>query len=85
METLRNVRSLGVAIVNSELAYAFLMGMGWFFLVGWLVALFVAYAKAFHGEQALHWAVVPDRTTPQNPNLDFFLRSPQPPSGADRR
>jgi hypothetical protein len=62
METLRNVRSLGAAIVNSELAYAFLMGMGWFFLVGWLVALAVAYAKAFQGDQPLQWAVVPDRT-----------------------
>ena len=63
METLRNMRSLGAAIVNSELAYAFLMGMGWFFLVGWLVALAVAYAKAFQGDPALHWAVVPDRST----------------------
>jgi hypothetical protein len=62
METLRNVRSIGAAIVNSELAYAFLMGMGWFFLVGWLVALAVAYAKAFQGDQPLQWAVVPNRT-----------------------
>jgi hypothetical protein len=62
METLRNVRSLGAAIVNSELAYAFLMGMGWFFLLGWLVALAVAYAKAFQGDQPVHWAVVPDRS-----------------------
>lgn len=33
--------------MNSELVYAFLMGMGWFFLVGWVIALGVAYVKAF--------------------------------------
>ena len=75
METLRNVRSLGAAIVNSELAYAFLMGMGWFFLIGWLVALGVAYAKAFQGDadQPLQWAVVPDHTTKQR-GPDFSSR-----------
>jgi len=73
METLRNVRSLGAAIVNSELAYAFLMGMGWFFLIGWLVALAVAYAKAFQGDQPLQWAVVPDRTAKQT-RPDFSPR-----------
>jgi len=75
METLRNVRSLGAAIVNSELAYAFLMGMGWFFLIGWLVALGVAYAKAFQGDadQPLQWAVVPDRTVKQ-PRTGFVSR-----------
>jgi hypothetical protein len=61
METLRNVRSLGAAFVNSELVYAFLMGMGWFFLIGWLVALAVAYVKAFRGEQPVQWAVISDR------------------------
>jgi len=47
--------------VNSELIYAFLMGMGWFFLIGWLVALAVAYVKAFRREKPVHWVVIPDR------------------------
>ena len=47
--------------MNSELVYAFLMGMGWFFLVGWLVALGVAYFKAFQGDQSVNWAALPDR------------------------
>ena len=38
--------------MNSEMIYAFLMGTGWFFLIGWLVALIVAYAKAFQNEDA---------------------------------
>jgi len=46
--------------VNSELAYAFLMGMGWFFLITWLVALAVAYVKAFRSEKPVQWAVLPD-------------------------
>lgn len=70
METLRNVRSLGASLVNSELVYAFLMGMGWFFLLGWLVALGVAYVKAFQGDPPGHWTVVPDgRTKARRPNL----------------
>ena len=56
--------------MNSELIYAFLMGMGWFFLLGWLVALGVAYVKAFQGEPPVHWVVVPDRQAKtRRPNL----------------
>ena len=47
MDTLRNsLRALGVAFMNSEIVYSVLMGMGWFFLVGWAVALVVACASA---------------------------------------
>lgn len=51
----RNFRAYGVAM-NSEMLYAFLMGTGWFFLMGWLLAVVVAYAKAFQGDQADGWA-----------------------------
>lgn len=33
--------------MNSELMYSFLMGMGWFFLLSWAVALLVACASVF--------------------------------------
>jgi hypothetical protein len=36
--------------MNGEILYAFLMGTGWFFLIGWLFALLVAYVKAFREE-----------------------------------
>ena len=41
---------MGTIMMNSEMIYAFLMGTGWFFLIGWLVALIVAYAKAFQND-----------------------------------
>ena len=47
----RSLRAIGVAM-NSEMLYAFLMGTGWFFLMGWLLALVIAYAKAFQGDSA---------------------------------
>ena len=48
MDTLRSsIRFVGAAIMNSELMYSFLMGMGWFFLLGWAVALLVACASVF--------------------------------------
>jgi len=51
---LRSIRALGVSM-NSEMLYAFLMGTGWFFLMGWLLALVVAYAKAFRDDAAAPW------------------------------
>lgn len=49
MDMPRSLR-MGTVMMNSEMIYAFLMGTGWFFLIGWLVALIVAYAKAFQNE-----------------------------------
>ena len=57
--------------MNSELVYAFLMGMGWFFLIGWVVALMVAYVKAFRGEP-VQWPMIPDRRL--KPRLGAFPR-----------
>lgn len=51
MDMPRSVRT-GTIIMNSEMIYAFLMGTGWFFLIGWLVALIVAYLKAFQNDDA---------------------------------
>ena len=51
MDMPRSIRA-GTIIMNSEMIYAFLMGTGWFFLIGWLVALIVAYAKAFQSDDA---------------------------------
>jgi hypothetical protein len=42
--------------MNTEMLYAFLMGTGWFFLLGWLLALVVAYAKAFQKDSANGWS-----------------------------
>ena len=36
--------------MNSEVVYSLLMGMGWFFLVGWAVALVVTCASVFRRE-----------------------------------
>jgi len=48
IDTLRNsLRDLGATLLNSEMVYSFLMGMGWFFLLGWAVALLVACASVF--------------------------------------
>jgi len=48
MDTLRSgIRVIGSAFMNSEMVYSFLMGMGWFFLLGWAVALVVACASVF--------------------------------------
>jgi len=62
MDTLRNcIRVLGVSIMNSELMYSFLMGVGWFFLVGWAIALLVACASVFQKDHTVQFAGVPDK------------------------
>jgi len=54
MDTLRNGARVAVAtFANSELVYSLLMGMGWFFLTSWAVALVVACASAFRQERSL--------------------------------
>ena len=39
--------------MNSETVYSFLMGLGWFFLLGGAVALLVACASVFWTDRAL--------------------------------
>lgn len=57
IDTLRNsLRVVGAAIMNSEMVYSFLIGMGWFFLLGWAVALVVACASVFRQEGAVQMA-----------------------------
>jgi hypothetical protein len=52
MDTLRSsIRLFGAAVMNSELMYSFLMGMGWFFLLSWAVALVVACASVFRQDR----------------------------------
>jgi hypothetical protein len=52
MDTLRSsIRLFGAAVMNSELMYSFLMGMGWFFLLSWAVALLVACASVFRQDR----------------------------------
>ena len=52
MDTLRSTfRLIGVTIMNSELVYSFLMGIGWLFLISWAVALLVACASVFRQDQ----------------------------------
>jgi hypothetical protein len=59
LDTLRNsLRLAGAALMNSELVYSFLMGMGWFFLMGWAIALLVACASAFRRERTVRLAGV---------------------------
>jgi hypothetical protein len=59
MDTLRSsLRVLGAAIVNSEMVYSFLMGIGWFFLIGWAVALVVACASVFRQDRNVRFAGV---------------------------
>jgi hypothetical protein len=57
MDTLRSgLRVIGAALTNSELVYSFLMGVGWFFLLGWAVALFMACASVFRQDQNVRFA-----------------------------
>lgn len=57
MDTLRNgFRLIGVTLMNSELVYSFLMGMGWLFLLSWAVALLVACASVFRQDQGAQLA-----------------------------
>jgi len=44
--------------MNSEMVYSFLMGMGWFFLIGWAVALLVACASVFRRDRTVQLASV---------------------------
>ena len=60
MDTLRSgLRVIGSAFVNSEMVYSFLMGMGWFFLAGWAVALVVACASVFRQDRGVRFAGMP--------------------------
>ena len=47
--------------MNSEMVYSFLMGMGWFFLVGWAVALVVTCASVFRHDRAVRFAGLSDK------------------------
>ena len=71
MDTLRSgCRVIGSTFMNSEMVYSFLMGMGWFFLLGWAVALVVACASVFRRERHVRFAGVhgklPDTKLPLN-------------------
>jgi hypothetical protein len=62
IDTLRSsLRVVGAAFMNSEMVYSFLMGMGWFFLLGWAVALVVACASVFRQDGKIQFAGVPDK------------------------
>jgi hypothetical protein len=62
MDTLRSgLREIGAALMNSEMVYSFLMGMGWFFLVGWAVALVVACASVFRQDRNVRFAGLPGK------------------------
>ena len=64
MDTLRSgFRVIGSAFVNSEMVYSFLMGMGWFFLLGWAVALVVACASVFRSDRDVRFAGTPGKLT----------------------
>ena len=67
MDTLRSgVRVIGSALMNSEMVYSFLMGMGWFFLLGWAVALVVACASVFRQDGGVRFAGLPDKLPNRN-------------------
>lgn len=62
MDTLRSgMRVIGSAFMNSEVVYSFLMGMGWFFLVGWAVTLVVACASVFRQDRGVRFAGMPGK------------------------
>jgi hypothetical protein len=42
--------------MNSEVVYSVLMGMGWFFLVGWAIALAVTCASVFRQDRGVQYA-----------------------------
>jgi hypothetical protein len=67
MDMLRNMfRMIGATFMNSELVYSFLMGMGWFFLMGWAIALLVACASVFRQDRKVQLAVFGDRVRGAN-------------------
>ncbi|HST11818.1 MAG TPA: hypothetical protein VLL05_15690 [Terriglobales bacterium] len=71
MDTLRSgVRVIGSALMNSEMVYSFLMGIGWFFLLGWAVALVVACASVFRQDYGVRFAGLPDKL----PNRSLLKR-----------
>jgi hypothetical protein len=62
MDTLRSgLRVVGSAFMNSEMVYSLLMGMGWFFLLGWAVALVVACASVFRQDRGVRFAGMPGK------------------------
>ena len=62
MDTLRSgLRVIGSAFMNSEMVYSLLMGMGWFFLLGWAVALVVACASVFRQDRSVRFAGLPGK------------------------
>jgi hypothetical protein len=62
IDTLRNsIRDLAAAFVNSEMVYSFLIGMGWFFLLGWAIALVVACASVFRQDAKVQFAGLPGK------------------------
>jgi hypothetical protein len=69
MDTLRSgVRVIGSALMNSEMVYSLLMGMGWFFLLGWAVALVVACASVFRQDRGVRFAG-PSGSLPVKPRV----------------
>jgi hypothetical protein len=67
MDMLRNTfRMIGATFMNSELVYSFLMGVGWFFLVGWAIALLVACASVFRPDRKVQLAVFGHRVRGAN-------------------
>jgi hypothetical protein len=74
MDALRSgLRVIGSALMNSEMVYSFLMGMGWFFLLGWAVALVVACASVFRQDGKVRFAglahKLPNRKFPARPRV----------------
>jgi len=62
MDTLRSgFRVAGAAFMSSEIVYWLLMGMGWFFLVSWAIALLVACASVFRQDRTVEYAGVSDK------------------------
>jgi hypothetical protein len=47
--------------MNSEVVYSVLMGMGWFFLVGWALALVVTCASVFRQDRGVQFAGLSDK------------------------
>jgi hypothetical protein len=70
IDTLRNsIHDLGVEFMNSEMVYSFLMGMGWFFLLGWAIALVVACASVFRHDAKVQFAGFPGKIRGTKLNL----------------
>lgn len=75
MDTLRSgLRLIGSTFMNSEMVYSFVMGMGWFFLLGWSVALLVACASVFRQDENVRFAglahKLPNGKIPVRPRVD---------------